>query len=529
MDKQAAVLPVGATFGGRYRVARAIRAGGMGAVHEVIDHTGRRRALKTMLPDVLAEPSLRNRFQGEATITANIQSEHIVEVFDAGIDAATGMPFLVMELLQGEELAATIKHRGALPATELVLYLYQASLALEKTHAAGIVHRDLKPENLFVTRRDDGSPRIKIIDFGIAKVIAQSQMAKGTQVLGTPLYMAPEQIQNTSAISPRTDLYALGHIAYTALAGAAYWSKEASNAENIWSLIAHIMGGLVEPASTRAALRGVPLPPRFDEWFGKAVARDPAQRFERASRLVAALADVLGVPVPGSGVASAVRGEGIGVVGGAHPATATLAASPAVGLAARVGEPTAPLPPPQPPAREYGPGETVVPLVGQDSGHAPGALGGKSTGPILSDVALAPRRAADRHPPWWVLGGVAAALGLVATIALVMGSRQGRPLTTAGSAVTPIAAPSETSQVEAPPPPKAPTAEPTSIPVSALPDVTAHEPAAAPTQMAGIIEPGRPSPLATVSPTASAAPKPATAPGHKAARRPKRDPDNPGF
>src|SRR5205085_11209251 len=133
------------------------------------------------------------------------------------IDDASGAPFLVMELLAGEELGAIAK-RGPMPPAEVVSYLTQAALALDKTHAAGIVHRDLKPANLFVARRDDGSPCVKILDFGIAKVVAKTPpTGQTTQVVGTPLYMAPEQIWSARTIGPRADLYALAHIAYALL------------------------------------------------------------------------------------------------------------------------------------------------------------------------------------------------------------------------------------------------------------------------------------------------------------------------
>src|SRR5262249_23049706 len=151
----------------------------------------------------------------EATITGEIESDHIVRVSDAGIEPESSMPFLVMDLLSGEELGSMVSRRGALPPAEVVLYLSQVALALDKTHAAAIVHRDLKPENLFVTTRDDGTPCVKILDFGVAKVAVASSLAKQTAVVGTPLYMAPEQIRGSRAVGPKADLYALGHVAYT--------------------------------------------------------------------------------------------------------------------------------------------------------------------------------------------------------------------------------------------------------------------------------------------------------------------------
>jgi eukaryotic-like serine/threonine-protein kinase len=143
------VLAAGHVFHGRYEVVGCIRSGGMGAIYEVIHiETRRRRALKIMLPSIVTNPDMQARFKLEATVAADIESEHIVETFDAGVDAETGAPFLVMELLRGEDLGAIVDREGALPAEDVVLLLSQAASALDKTHAAGVVHRDLKPENL---------------------------------------------------------------------------------------------------------------------------------------------------------------------------------------------------------------------------------------------------------------------------------------------------------------------------------------------------------------------------------------------
>jgi serine/threonine protein kinase len=213
-------LRVGATFNGRYRVLRRIRAGGMGAIYEVLHReTRRRRALKVMLPGLVSDPELRARFEREATIAAGIRSEHIVETIDAGVDAATGMPFLVMELLVGLDLMQLLEERGRLTGAEVVLLLGQAALALDQTHAAGVIHRDLKPQNLFLTHRDDGTPRLKVLDFGIARLAVADQ---STAVLGSPLYMPPEQIRGEGTIGPPADVYALAHLAFTLLVGAPY-------------------------------------------------------------------------------------------------------------------------------------------------------------------------------------------------------------------------------------------------------------------------------------------------------------------
>jgi serine/threonine-protein kinase len=295
-ELRACTLAPGTIFHGRYRVVRCIKAGGMGAIYEVFDQpTASTRALKVMLPSIIADPDLRARFSLEATVTGSIHSEHIVRVSDAGVDDASGTPFLVMDLLQGEELGRLAGRRGLLPPEEVVLYLTQAARGLERMHAAGVVHRDLKPENLFITERDDGSPCVKILDFGIAKVVAKDA-AHATRALGTPLYMSPEQIGGAGTISAPTDVYALGQIAYRLLVGEPYWTEESEGAETVYALISKMAGGVQESAATRARRRrNVVLPSAFDAWFAKATAVRPEGRFGGAMAAVTALAKALGV------------------------------------------------------------------------------------------------------------------------------------------------------------------------------------------------------------------------------------------
>jgi serine/threonine protein kinase len=293
-------LTSGSIFANRYRITRRIAQGGMGAVYEATHlETERPCAVKVMLPDMVQSDEMRGRFRQEARVTATIRSEFIVDVLDAGIDEETKMPFLVMELLHGEELKKRLQRGGKLAPDETITYLYQAALALDKTHRASIVHRDLKPENLFLTERDDGSPRVKILDFGIAKLIADGTTNAGaTSVLGTPLYMAPEQFQMGEKISPATDIYALGMMAFTMLVGTSYWADEVKGGGNIYAFIALAVNGPQEPATARAGRRGVTLPAAFDGWFGRATALAPKSRFAAATEAILALAEALGVSPP---------------------------------------------------------------------------------------------------------------------------------------------------------------------------------------------------------------------------------------
>lgn len=283
-------LPAGTLFRARYRIMRLIKAGGQGAVYEVKDETTNRpRALKVMLPSLVDDADMRARFELEARVTGDIESDHLVRISDVGIDEASGAPFMVMDLLRGEDLQSVLTKRGAIPPSEALDYLAQTARVLDKTHAANIVHRDLKPDNLFVTSRDDGSPCIKILDFGIAKVIAQAN-AKKTRALGTPLYMAPEQVRGDPTIGLRVDVLALAHVAYTLLTGSPYWLEDAQADPSLAGLIMKIMGGVQESPVARALRRsGIRLPPEFEGWFRRATALSPDDRFESAGALIAAL------------------------------------------------------------------------------------------------------------------------------------------------------------------------------------------------------------------------------------------------
>jgi serine/threonine-protein kinase len=252
---------------------------------------------------ILHSADLRGRFEREAKVAAQVESEFIVDVFDAGVDDATQMPYLVMELLRGEELGKRLRRLGRLPAAEVAHFVHQTALALDKTHQANIVHRDLKPENLFLTEREDGMPRIKVLDFGIAKVVTEGVTSgSSTMSIGTPLYMSPEQFQPRAWVTGASDVYSLGMIAYTLLVGGAYWEEEAREG-SIFQFGAIAIHGPQEPASVRAYKRGVRLPGGFDAWFAKVTAKDPEQRFPTATAAARELSAVLGVPVGAPAIA----------------------------------------------------------------------------------------------------------------------------------------------------------------------------------------------------------------------------------
>ncbi len=297
----AVVLEKGANFAGRYRVVRCLAAGGMGAVYEVV-HLGteRRCALKVMHAEVLQNSELRERFKREARAAALIDSDYVVEILDAGFDDTTQMPFLVMELLRGEPLDKRLKRLGRFEPRAALRYLHHTAIALEAAHKVAIVHRDLKPGNLFLVERDDGETRVKVLDFGIAKIMGDEMASTGltNSSLGTPAYMAPEQFIN-GVITPSSDVFSLGMLAYTFLVGRTYWSQDLKGS----SLVAFAkvaLGGPKEAASVRAARHDVKLPAGFDAWFLKATAIRVNQRFSSAREAILSLADVLGESPPQS-------------------------------------------------------------------------------------------------------------------------------------------------------------------------------------------------------------------------------------
>lgn len=292
-------LAPGMIFARDFRVVRPLSAGGMGAVYVVEQlSTQRPRALKIMLPDLVRDPASRARFTQEATVAGRIKSDHVVEVVSAGIDESTNTPWIAMELLEGEELAQHVSRRGALPPAEVMEVLRQLCHGLGAAHRAGLVHRDLKPENVFLctARREGVAFMVKILDFGIAKVVGESRTsAQATSSMGSPMWMAPEQAEQ-GQIRPATDVWALGLIAFHLLTGRFYWRSANSAEPALAGILKEIFVDPIEPASQRAAQYGVAhlLPPGFDGWFARAVVRDAGQRFNDASEALAHMLPILG-------------------------------------------------------------------------------------------------------------------------------------------------------------------------------------------------------------------------------------------
>ncbi|HEY7371359.1 MAG TPA: serine/threonine-protein kinase, partial [Polyangia bacterium] len=315
---------VGEIVGERYELQRLLGAGGMGAVYEARHKLiGRRCAVKLLHPQYAGQASMLARFQREARAAASLENEHIAAVTDFGF-AGDGVPFLVMERLEGEDLAALLAREGRLPVARAVALVAQACRGLAAAHANEIVHRDLKPANLFLTRRSDGGDLVKVLDFGIAKLLDGDETGAsitGTgKLLGTACYMPPEQAKGDPDIDHRADIYALGAILYELLT-----ATKAHPGTNYNAVLFHILTQQVVP------LRAVrpDLPAGLERVVERAMAPGRAGRFARVTDLHDALAPFADAPSVASPARAAPKpGAGALAATIATPVTAEGRAAP---------------------------------------------------------------------------------------------------------------------------------------------------------------------------------------------------------
>jgi serine/threonine protein kinase len=262
----------------RYRLVQRIATGGSAEVFEA-EHavTKRRVAVKVLRTDARGELASVDRFFREASACAGIDSDHIVAVLDCDVDKATDAPFIVMELLHGKDLARfvadTLAQGTPVPPSLAMNLLKQVASALDKVHARGIVHRDLKPANLFLSFPSDGPARVKVLDFGIARIAADGAASGGGRI-GTPLYMSAEQLSGRAEVTPAADIWSFALIAYELLVGFPYWEGNTAT-----SLFARIPDASARPRPTELAARhGVHLPRAFDPWLLRCIDPDPTRR-----------------------------------------------------------------------------------------------------------------------------------------------------------------------------------------------------------------------------------------------------------
>ena len=276
----------GDILAGKYRVERVLGVGGMGVVvaahHLQLDE---RVALKFLLPEALGNPEAVARFAREARASVRIKSEHVARVSDVGT-LPNGAPYMVMEYLEGGDLAAWLKQRGAMPIDVAVEFVLQACVAVADAHALGIVHRDLKPANLFCIRRSDGQLSIKVLDFGISKLTDLSGtgpgmgMTKTSALMGSPLYMSPEQMRSSKDVDSQTDIWALGVILFELMT-----TRPAFLAESVTELAIKVAS---EPAPLIRGFRP-DVPPALEAIISKCLEKDKRQRFRNVGELALAL------------------------------------------------------------------------------------------------------------------------------------------------------------------------------------------------------------------------------------------------
>lgn len=275
--------PVGETLVGKYRVDGVLGEGAMGLVvaahHLVLDE---RVAIKILHASHARDPETTTRFVREARAAVRIKNEHVVRIYDVGrLDG--GEPFLVMELLEGEDLASLVR-QGPLLLSEAIDIVLQICEALGEAHALGIVHRDLKPANIFVTPRGDGAAFVKVLDFGLSKFLGADASAAITRThatVGSPLYMSPEQLESAKDVDQRADIWSLGVILFELLTG-----RPPFRAEGLPQLVVRILNGKTPSLRSKRP----EMPAALDAIVARCLAKDRNDRFAEVGELAAALA-----------------------------------------------------------------------------------------------------------------------------------------------------------------------------------------------------------------------------------------------
>jgi serine/threonine-protein kinase len=273
------MIQMGTVLAGKYRVDRVLGQGGMGVVVQATHlQLHQPVAMKFLLPEVLTNPQVVQRFLREAQAVARLKSEHVARVIDVG-SLDDGAPYMVLEYLDGSDLADF--SRQQLTIGQIVDLMLQACEALAEAHSIGIVHRDIKPANFFITRRSDGSRLLKVLDFGISKfqpTALEGNLTATSTVMGTPAYMSPEQMKSTRDVDHRSDIWALGIVLYELLQG-------------VPPFVAETFGAMVikvatEPLPPLAAQ----LPPGLAEVVYRCLEKHPARRFQNIAELAHVLA-----------------------------------------------------------------------------------------------------------------------------------------------------------------------------------------------------------------------------------------------
>lgn len=276
------------------KLVRPLGEGGMGSVW-VADHLALRTqvVVKFIANDLKHSKEATERFSREAAAAAQVKSPHVVQTFDHGF-TADGVPYIVMELLEGRDLGAYLQAEGRCPPQLVIEIVAQLARALDRAHERGIVHRDIKPGNIFLCDAGNGEVFVKLLDFGIAKGVDVPKIDSGTKtgaMIGSPFYMSPEQILGSKNVDHRSDLWSVGVVAFEALTG-----HKPFDAETMGGLAIRIHSDPLPLPSAYVK----DLPPAVDAWFHRACARPVNERFSSAREMAEALAAAFGAEVPRS-------------------------------------------------------------------------------------------------------------------------------------------------------------------------------------------------------------------------------------
>ena len=274
---------LGRWIGARYRLVRVLGRGGMGAVYEAATLDGASFALKIVRPDVPLRPDGLRRFARESRAAQQIDNRHVARVVDAGTDEGLGLPFLVMERLEGRDLREALRDLGPLDPSCAARLFVQACQGLAAAHACGVVHRDIKPANLFLQERATGEIVLKLCDFGVAKHALpedSGDLTKSNGILGSPMYMSPEQSRNPRTVDHRSDIFSLGVTLYETLTGQLPWQGVSA-----LDLVVAVYTTDARPLASLAPW----VPPGLATAVHKALARNLEDRFASADGFASAL------------------------------------------------------------------------------------------------------------------------------------------------------------------------------------------------------------------------------------------------
>ncbi len=405
MSLAAAQVPkVGDVLLGRWSVEAEIGRGGMGVVHRVRDaSSGRVAAMKILSPEATEVAEAIPRFLNEAKAASQLKSENVVRIYDTGT-LPNGLPFIVMELLEGADLGTVLERRGPLPVTDVVDAVIHASDALAEAHAQGMVHRDLKPANLYRARGPNGQPIMKVLDFGVAKITSLAKSGAATAAgafLGSPHYMAPEQMKSAKDVDARADVWSLGIVMYELLTG-----KLPFDGKSFGQLFLQIT---LEPPQP---FERADVPPGLVEIIQRCMSKNREERYSDLAALVHSLARFASP----DGVA---RAHALAAKSGGGP-TAPASSSRMAALAGTIVMPGAPpstrgsVPQPPPPASSPNIG-----FAAPSSGSLPQIPSSRQSQPELPQYRPALQQALPQ--PVRVKSNVVIIVGIVSGVLFVVG------------------------------------------------------------------------------------------------------------